>query len=122
MNADESVADRHLRSSAVPHMQIPENIWPGTYAANLTKRGLKMLTVNVPDRLTDKINGFARIVCQTPEEYLIELIEERIEHDSTYNETAYLAKSEINRKRLDRAVKDIRAGKYEVHGLINEND
>ncbi len=31
MNADESAADRHLRLSAVPHMQIPENIWPGTY-------------------------------------------------------------------------------------------
>jgi hypothetical protein len=82
-----------------------------------------MLTVNVPDKLTDKINEFARAGCQTPEEYLIELIEERIEHDSAYNETAYLAESEINRKLLDKAVEDIRAGKYEVHGLINnEND
>ncbi|MDM8523172.1 hypothetical protein QUF80_07360 [Desulfococcaceae bacterium HSG8] len=81
-----------------------------------------MLTVNVPEKLTGRINEFAKLVCQTPEEYVIELIEERIEHDSAYNETAYLAKSETNRKRLDRAVRDIRAGKYEPHGLINEND
>ncbi|MCP4110423.1 MAG: hypothetical protein GY749_33705 [Desulfobacteraceae bacterium] len=81
-----------------------------------------MLTVNVPDKLTGKINEIARLACQTPEEYIIELIEKRIEHDSAYNETAYLAESEINRKRLNRAVEDIRAGKYEVHGLINGND
>ncbi len=80
-----------------------------------------MLTVNVPDKLTGKINEIARLACQTPEEYIIELIEERIEHDSAYNETA-LAESEINRKRIKRAVEDIRAGKYEVHGLINGND
>ncbi|MCP4104902.1 MAG: hypothetical protein GY749_05105 [Desulfobacteraceae bacterium] len=81
-----------------------------------------MLTVNVPDKLTGKINEIAKLACQTPEEYIIELIEERIEHDSAYNETAYLAESEINRKRLNRAVEDIRAGKYEIHGLINGND
>ncbi len=74
-----------------------------------------MLTVNIPDKLTGKINEIARLVCQTPEEYIIELIEERIEHDSAYNETAWLAESETNRKRLDKAVKDIRAGKYEAH-------
>jgi len=34
-----------------------------------------MMTVNVPDRLTGKINEFARLVCQTPEEYLFEIIE-----------------------------------------------
>ncbi|SLM28548.1 conserved hypothetical protein [Desulfamplus magnetovallimortis] len=39
-----------------------------------------------------------------------------------YRETAYLAKSQIYSERLDRAVKDIRAGKYEAHGLIYEND
>ncbi|CAN2044068.1 CopG family transcriptional regulator [Candidatus Magnetomoraceae bacterium gMMP-1] len=81
-----------------------------------------MLTVNVPDKLTGRINEFARLFCQTPEEYIIELIEERIEHESAYNETAYLAKSEINRKRLDKAIEEIRAKKYEVHGLINEDD
>jgi len=81
-----------------------------------------MLTVNIPDKLTDKINEFARLVCQTPVEYIIELIEERIDHDSAYNETAYLAKSKINRKRLNKAVEDIKSGKYEAHGLLNGND
>ncbi len=81
-----------------------------------------MITVNVPDKLSGKINEIARLVCQTPEEYILELIEERIEHDSAYKETAYLAESEINRKRLDKAVEDIRARKYETHGLINGND
>ena len=81
-----------------------------------------MLTVNVPDKLTGKINQIARMVCQTPEEYLIEIIEERIEHDSAYRETAYLAESETNRKRLDEAVLDIRAEKYEARELIDEND
>ncbi len=81
-----------------------------------------MLTINVPEKLTGRINELARRVCQTPEEYLIELIEERIEHDSDYDETAHLAKSETNRKHLDKAVRDIRAGKYEPHGLIDEND
>lgn len=81
-----------------------------------------MLTLNIPDNLTRKINEMANSVCQTPEEYIIELIAERIEHDSAYEETAYLAKSESNRKRLEEAVKDIRHGKYEQHGLIHEND
>ncbi len=81
-----------------------------------------MLTINIPDRLTNKINEFAKQDCQTPEEYLIEFIEERIENVSAYEETAYLAKSETNRKRLNRAVKDIRNGKYEAHGLIDENN
>ena len=81
-----------------------------------------MLTVNIPNRLTGKINEFAKLFCQTPEEYLIEIIEERIAHDSAYRETAYLAKSETNRKLLDEAVRDISAGKYEAHGLIDEND
>lgn len=77
-----------------------------------------MLTVTIPDKLTDKINEFAAFFCQTPEEYIIELIQERIEHDSAYNETAYLAKSEKNRKCLNKAVEDIRSGRYKPHGLI----
>ncbi|MGE0087670.1 MAG: hypothetical protein AB7S75_24935 [Desulfococcaceae bacterium] len=79
-----------------------------------------MLTVTIPDRLTNRIREFAGLFCQTPEEYLIEIIEERIEHESAYNETAYLAKSEKNRKRLSKAVREIREGKYESHGLIND--
>lgn len=81
-----------------------------------------MLVIHVPDKLSGKINEMAKQVCQTPEEYILELIEERIEHDSAYRETAYLAKSEANRKRLDEAVRDIRAGKYEAHELIDEDD
>ncbi len=81
-----------------------------------------MITVNVPNKLAGKINEISRLFCQTPEEYIIELIEERIEHDSAYKETDYLAESENNRKRLNKAVDDIRKGKYEAHGLINGND
>ena len=81
-----------------------------------------MISVNVPNKLSDKINEIARLVCQTPEEYILELIEERIEHDSAYKETAYLAESEINKRRLNKAVENIKAGKYEAHGLINGND
>ncbi len=81
-----------------------------------------MITVNVPEKLSGRINEIAGLVYQTPEEYILELIEERIEHDSAYKETAYLAESKINRKRLNTAVEDIRTGKYEAHGLINEND
>jgi hypothetical protein len=33
-----------------------------------------MLTVTVPDRLTGKINEIAGFFCQTPEEYINELI------------------------------------------------
>jgi len=79
-----------------------------------------MLTVAIPDKLINKIYEFSGLFCQTPEEYIIELIEERIEHESAYNETAYLAKSERNRKRLNKAVQDIKSGRYEPHGLIND--
>ncbi len=79
-----------------------------------------MLILNIPDELTNRINEFAHIVCQTPEEFIIELIQERIDHDSAYSETDYLAKSETNRKRLNKAIKDIKSGKYESHGLIND--
>ncbi len=82
---------------------------------------MEIITVNVPDELSVKINEIAKSLCQTPEEYILELIEDRIELDSAYKETAYLAESEINRKRLDKAVEDIRSGKYEARGLIDGN-
>lgn len=44
-------------------------------------------------------------------EAIREMIMAYIEHAGDYEDTAYLAKSETNRKRLDRAVKDIRDGK-----------
>lgn len=81
-----------------------------------------MLTVNVPDKLTGKINQIARMVSQTPEEYILEILEERIAHDWAYRETAYLAESKTNRRRLDKAILDIRNGKYEAGELIDEND
>jgi hypothetical protein len=69
-----------------------------------------MMVIHVPDKLSGKINEMAEQVCQTPEEYILEIIAERIEYDSAYRETAYLAKSEANRKRLDEAVREIRSG------------
>ena len=81
-----------------------------------------MITINVPEKLSGKINEIARLVCQTPEEYILELIEERIEHDSAYKETAYLAESKNNKKRLDKSIDDIRKGDYKAHGLIDGND
>lgn len=81
-----------------------------------------MLTVTIPDSLTNKINEFASLVYQTPEECVIELLLERIEHDSAYQETMYLAKSNTNKQLLDKAVKDIKLGQYTAHELIDEND
>ena len=79
-----------------------------------------MLQVNIPEKLTHKINEFAKMCCQTPEEYSVELIEERIAHDSAYDETAYLAKSKTNRERLNKAINDIRSGEYESHDLSDD--
>ncbi|MCP4648539.1 MAG: hypothetical protein GY853_00480 [PVC group bacterium] len=79
-----------------------------------------MLQINISNSLTNKISEFAKIAHQTPEEYIVELIEKQVEYDSAYQETAYLAKSQINKQRLDKAVKDIKKGKYESHGLTND--
>ena len=79
-----------------------------------------MLIVAIPEKLINRIYEFSGLFCQTPEEYIIELIEDRIEHKSAYNETAYLAKSEINRKRLNKAVEEIKSDIYEPHRLIND--
>jgi len=48
------------------------------------------------------------------------VIEESITHYSFNNETDYLAKSKKNNKRLNKAVQNIKSGKCEVHGLIND--
>ena len=77
-----------------------------------------MFTLNVSPKLNDKIKRLANQNSKTPEGYIIKLIEERIKHDAAYNDTFYLAKSKTNKKRLDKAVEDIRAGKYTEHGLI----
>ncbi|MBF0378020.1 MAG: hypothetical protein HQK72_11130 [Desulfamplus sp.] len=66
-----------------------------------------MLNVIIPEKLTLKINQFAGMFHQTPEEFIIEILEERLEHDSAYKETLYLAQSNVNKQRLDKAVSDI---------------
>jgi len=48
------------------------------------------------------------------------VIEESITHDSFNNEADYLAKSIKNKKRLNKAVQNIKSGKCEVQGLIND--
>jgi len=57
-----------------------------------------MLTINIPDDLQKKLSSLAVLANQTPEEVALEIIEERIDHQSAYHETAYLAKSETNDK------------------------
>jgi hypothetical protein len=77
----------------------------------------QMLNVTIPDTLSLKINELAGLACQTPEQFIIELLEKLVELDGGYKETAYLAESAENKKRLNRAVADIHQGKYEFHGL-----
>jgi len=77
-----------------------------------------MLSVTFPDQLSTTINQLAGLFCQTPENLVIEMIEERIQHDSAYTETAYLSKSIINQKRLNQAIVDINTEKYEKHELL----
>ncbi len=79
-----------------------------------------MLTINIPDSLTSRIHDLAKSFCQTAEEFILETLQDRIDHASAYRETEYLAKSAINKERLDKAVKDIQSGKHEAHGLLND--
>lgn len=78
-----------------------------------------MLTITIPDNLTSRIHDIAKSFCQTAEEFVLETLQDRIDHASAYSETEYLAQSAINKERLDKAVKDIQSGKYEAHGLFN---
>jgi len=52
-----------------------------------------MLTIETPDDLQRKLTDFATLARQTPEQTVLEIIEERIDHQSAYSETAYLMKS-----------------------------
>ena len=79
-----------------------------------------MSSVTIPDNLINRIARIAGRVCQTPEEFILELVQERVDHDSAYSETAYLSKSKANKKRLDKAVQEIKSGQYESHGLIDD--
>ena len=79
-----------------------------------------MLTITIPDILTSRIHDIARSFCQTPEEFIIETLQDRIDHASAYGETEYLAQSATNKERLNRSVQDIQSGKYEAHDLLND--
>ena len=79
-----------------------------------------MLTIDIPDELQRKIASFAMLAGQTPEQAVLEIIEERIDHKSAYAETAYLMKSLENRNRLDNAIADIRNGIFEEKPLIDD--
>ncbi len=79
-----------------------------------------MLTINLPDDLQNKLNSFAILAKQTPEQVALEIIEERIDHKSAYDETAYLKKSETNKRRLDKAIKDINKGIFEGRELVDD--
>ena len=79
-----------------------------------------MSPVTIPDNLVKQVARIAGRVCQTPEEFIFELIQERVDRDSSYIETNYLAKSKKNKKRLNKAIKDIKSGKYDAHGLIDD--
>ncbi|WP_089728752.1 hypothetical protein [Candidatus Thiosymbion oneisti] len=78
-----------------------------------------MLTIDFSDELQRKIANFAIQVGQTPEQAVLEIIEERMDHQSAYNETAYLMQSEKNKERLDQAIRDIRDGIFEEKELKN---
>ena len=79
-----------------------------------------MLTINIPDDLQNKLSSLAVLAKQTPEQVALEIIEERIDHQSAYDETTYLKKSETNKKRLDKAIKDIKEGIFEDRELIDD--
>ncbi|VFN05387.1 MAG: hypothetical protein BECKG1743D_GA0114223_109093 [Candidatus Kentron sp. G] len=79
-----------------------------------------MLTIDLSDELQRKVANFAIQAGQTPEQAVLEIIEERMDHQSAYAETAYLMKHEKNKKRLDQAVRDIRNGIFEEKELKND--
>lgn len=84
------------------------------------EQGVEMLTLDFSDELQRKITEFAIRSGQTPEQTVLETIEERMDHQSACNETAYLMKSEKNKERLDQAIRDIRHGIFEEKELKND--
>ena len=60
-----------------------------------------MLTINIPESLTSKLHDIAKSFCQTAEEFILETLQDRIDHASAYSETEYLAQSAMNKERLD---------------------
>ncbi len=80
----------------------------------------RMLCIEIPERLSEKITLLAILAEQTPEQMAVEILEERIDHQSAYLETAYLKSSARNRERLDQAIHDIRRGTFEPRALIDD--
>ncbi len=79
-----------------------------------------MLTIDIPDDLQKKIADFAVCSGQTLEQAVLEIIEERLDHQSAYAETEYLMQSEKNKNRLDSAIQEIRNGLFEKKELIDD--
>ncbi len=79
-----------------------------------------MLCIQIPERLGEKIATMATLAEQTPEQLALEILEERIDHQSAYLETAYLKRSARNRERLDQAIADIQRGRVEQRALIDD--
>lgn len=79
-----------------------------------------MMCIDIPDDLQEKLVRFAMSTAQSPKQAVLEIIEDRIDHQSAYRQTAYLMASEKNRKRLNEAVQDIKNGIFEKKALLNE--
>jgi hypothetical protein len=79
-----------------------------------------MLCIHVPESLQEQIVALAMHAEQTPEQMVLELLEERLDHHSAYLETAYLRTSPRNRERLDQAIREIRRGCYDKRALIDD--
>ncbi len=79
-----------------------------------------MLGIEVPESLQGKIVAMATLAEQTPEQWVLEMLEERLDHSSAYLETTYLRSSPRNRERLEQAIRDIRHGCFEKSALIND--
>ncbi|MGI9210936.1 MAG: DUF2442 domain-containing protein [Methylococcaceae bacterium] len=73
--------------------------------------------IEVPENLMKKITAFAMLTEQTPEQWALKMLEERIDHQSAYQETAYLMSSPKNRERLGQAIEEIRLGQVQIHTL-----
>ncbi|MCK7575311.1 MAG: hypothetical protein MZV65_05115 [Chromatiales bacterium] len=79
-----------------------------------------MLTLEIPEQLQRKIAVMASLAEQTPEQLVLEMLEEHLDHHSAYIESAYLQRSERNRARLDRAIQEIKNGVFEPRALIDD--
>lgn len=59
-----------------------------------------MLTIHIPGSLTNRIHGIAKESCRTAEEFILETLQDQIDHVSAYSKMEHLAKSATNFRRL----------------------